>query len=108
MKKSAKIAVTRRNLEKYTGVRRFRFGEAESEDLVGVTTGLAWTEVGGELLTIEAGTLPGEGRGNGTGKAGALMKESVQAGLGLVQRCTPGYRDTPPVLDEKGIHPAGP
>src|SRR5260370_13679096 len=61
-KKGEKVAVTRRNLEKYAGVRRFRFGETESEDLVGVTTGLAWTEVCGELLTIAAMTLPGQGR----------------------------------------------
>src|SRR5690606_93919 len=58
-KGGGKVAITRRNLEKYAGVRRFRFGEAEAEDLVGVTTGLAWTEVGGELLSIEAVTLPG-------------------------------------------------
>src|ERR1041385_1262037 len=57
MKKSDKVVVTRRNVDKYAGVRKFRFGEAESEDMVGVTTGLAWTEVGGELLTIEAVTL---------------------------------------------------
>src|SRR6201994_3856893 len=63
MSKTERVAVTRRNLEKYAGVRKFRFGEAESEDLVGVTTGLAWTEVGGELLTIEAVTVPGKGRG---------------------------------------------
>src|SRR5882762_7721902 len=74
-----RVTVTRRNLEKYAGVRRFRFGEAESEDLVGVTTGLAWTEVGGELLTIEAVTLPGKGRVTATGKLGDVMKESVQA-----------------------------
>src|SRR5256885_1950595 len=59
-----RVTVTRRNLEKYAGVRRFRFGEAESEDLVGVTTGLAWAEVGGELVAIEAGKLAREGRGD--------------------------------------------
>src|SRR5713226_4604037 len=80
-----KITLTRRNLEKYAGVRRFRFGEAESEDLVGVTTGLAWTEVGGELLTIEAVTLPGKGRVTATGKLGDVMKESVQAAESFVK-----------------------
>src|SRR5437764_489450 len=80
MKKTERVAVTRRNLEKYAGVRKFRFGEAESEDLVGCTTGLAWTEVGGELLTIEAVTVPGKGRVTATGKLGDVMKESVQAG----------------------------
>src|ERR1700687_3120700 len=58
MKKLKKVTVTRRNLEKFAGVRRFRYGEAETEDLVGVVTGLAWTEVGGELLSIESVTLP--------------------------------------------------
>jgi ATP-dependent Lon protease len=77
MKKTERVAVTRRNLEKYAGVRKFRFGEAESEDLVGCTTGLAWTEVGGELLTIEAVTVPGKGRVTATGKLGDVMKESV-------------------------------
>src|SRR5258708_33827046 len=62
MKKGERVAVTRRNLEKYAGVRKFRFGEAETDAKVGVFTGLAWTEVGGELLTIEAVTLPGQGR----------------------------------------------
>src|SRR4051812_25562454 len=61
MKKVTKVTITRRNLEKFAGVKRFRYGEVELEDLVGVTTGLAWTEVGGELLTIEAVTLPGKG-----------------------------------------------
>ena len=77
--------MTRRNLDKYAGVRKFRFGEAESEDLVGVTTGLAWTEVGGELLTIEAVTVPGKGRVTATGKLGDVMKESVQAAESFVK-----------------------
>src|SRR5947209_14078900 len=85
MKKSDRVSVTRRNLDKYAGVRRFRFGEAESEDMVGVTTGLAWTEVGGELLTIEAVTLPGKGRVTATGKLGDVMKESVQAAESYVK-----------------------
>src|SRR5271156_1440793 len=85
MKKTERVAVTRRNLEKYAGVRKFRFGEAESEDLVGCTTGLAWTEVGGELLTIEAVTVPGKGRVTATGKVGDVMKESVQAAESYVK-----------------------
>ena len=79
MKKTERVAVTRRNLEKYAGVRRFRFGEAESEDLVGVTTGLAWTEVGGELLTIEAVTLARQGPGHGDRQA-RRRDEGVGAG----------------------------
>ena len=74
-----RIRITRRNLETYAGVRKFRYGEAEHEDLVGVSTGLAWTEVGGELLSIEAVTLPGKGRMTTTGKLGDVMQESVQA-----------------------------
>ena len=84
-----KIQVTRRNLDKYAGVQKFRFGEAELEDLVGVTTGLAWTEVGGELLSIEAVMLPGKGKVTTTGKLGDVMKESVQAAESYVQVSRP-------------------
>jgi ATP-dependent Lon protease len=104
MKKSEKIAVTRRNLEKYAGVRRFRFGEAESEDLVGVTTGLAWTEVGGELLTIEAVSLPGKGRVTATGKLGDVMKESVQAAESFVKARSLVFGIKPPIFEKKDIH----
>src|SRR5215203_3237248 len=68
MKGSAKVKIGRKNLDKFAGVRRFRYGEAELEDLVGITTGLAWTEVGGEILSIEAVTLPGKGKVITTGK----------------------------------------
>src|SRR5437870_8416590 len=104
MKKSDRVVVTRRNLEKYAGVRRFRFGEAESEDLVGITTGLAWTEVGGELLTIEAVTLPGKGRVTATGKLGDVMKESVQAAESFVKSRSLAYGITPPIFEKKDIH----
>jgi ATP-dependent Lon protease len=104
MKKSERIAVTRRNLDKYAGVRKFRFGEAESEDLVGVTTGLAWTEVGGELLTIEAVTLPGKGRVTATGKLGDVMKESVQAAESFVKARSQVYGIKPTIFDRKDIH----
>jgi ATP-dependent Lon protease len=104
MKKGERITVTRRNLEKYAGVRRFRFGEAESEDLVGVTTGLAWTEVGGELLTIEAVTLPGKGRVTATGKLGDVMKESVQAAESFVKSRSRVFGIKPPDLEKKDIH----
>src|SRR6202051_3473060 len=104
MKKSERVGVTRRNLEKYAGVRRFRFGETESEDLVGVTTGLAWTEVGGELLTIEAVTLPGKGRVTATGKLGDVMKESVQAAESYVKARSHVFGIRPPVFEKKDIH----
>ncbi|MCX7631458.1 MAG: endopeptidase La [Geminicoccaceae bacterium] len=82
-KKSVKI--TRKTLEKYAGVRRYRFGEAELEDQIGVTTGLAWTEVGGELLQVEAVTVPGKGKMTVTGKLGEVMQESVQAARSWVR-----------------------
>jgi ATP-dependent Lon protease len=104
MKKADRIAVTRRNLEKYAGVRKFRFGEAESEDLVGVTTGLAWTEVGGELLTIEAVTVPGKGRVTATGKLGDVMKESVQAAESFVKSRSYGFGIKPAIFEKRDIH----
>jgi ATP-dependent Lon protease len=104
MKKSERVSVTRRNLDKYAGVRRFRFGEAESEDMVGVTTGLAWTEVGGELLTIEAVTLPGKGRVTATGKLGDVMKESVQAAESYVKARSHAFGIKPSLFEKKDIH----
>ena len=73
LKTTKKNRITSRNLEKYAGIRRFRYGEVEEEDLVGVTTGLAWTEVGGELLSIEAVVMPGKGIVTHTGKLGDVM-----------------------------------
>ena len=102
--KDGKVTVTRRNLDRYAGVRRFRFGEAESEDLVGVTTGLAWTEVGGELLTIEAVTLPGKGRVTATGKLGDVMKESVQAAESYVKSRSTVFGILPSIFEKKDIH----
>src|SRR5215471_750264 len=104
MNKTARVGVTRRNLEKYAGVRKFRFGEAESEDLLGVTTGLAWTEVGGELLTIEAVTVPGKGRVTATGKLGDVMKESVQAAESFVKSRSYAFGILPTVFEKKDIH----
>jgi ATP-dependent Lon protease len=104
MTKRARLAVTRRNVEKFAGVRRFRFGEAESEDLVGVTTGLAWTEVGGELLTIEAVTLPGKGRVTATGKLGDVMKESVQAAESFVKSRSTAFGIKPTIFEKRDIH----
>jgi ATP-dependent Lon protease len=104
MTKADRVAVTRRNLAKYAGVRRFRFGEAEAEDMVGVTTGLAWTEVGGELLTIEAVTLPGKGRITATGKLGDVMKESVQAAESFVKSRSYVFGIKPSVFEKKDIH----
>jgi ATP-dependent Lon protease len=104
MRQLKKIAVTRRNLEKFAGVRRFRYGEVEDTDLVGVTTGLAWTEVGGELLSIEAVTVPGKGRVIATGKLGDVMKESVQAAESYVKSRSYAFGITPSTFEKKDIH----
>ncbi len=84
-KESKKITVTPKSLEKYLGVKRFRYGEAEEHDQVGQVTGLAWTEVGGELLRIETALTPGKGRLTHTGQLGDVMKESIQAAMTVVR-----------------------
>jgi ATP-dependent Lon protease len=81
----AKKIITTRNLEKYLGVQKFRFGKAEEHDQIGQVTGLAWTEVGGELLTIEAMVVPGEGKAIYTGQLGEVMQESIKAALTVVR-----------------------
>jgi ATP-dependent Lon protease len=83
--KLKKIAVTPRNLDKFLGVRKYTFGMAEKKNQVGQVTGLAWTEVGGELLTIETVTMPGKGKTITTGKLGEVMQESIQAALSVVR-----------------------
>ena len=79
------VEVNAENLERYLGVRRFRFGRAEEHDQVGQVTGLAWTEVGGELLTIETAVVPGKGKHSVTGQLGDVMKESIQAAMSVVR-----------------------
>ncbi len=86
VKKSIKkVTITTRNLEKYLGVKRFRFGRAEEENRVGQVAGLAWTEVGGEILSIETAVMPGKGKNNVTGQLGDVMKESIQAAMSVVR-----------------------
>ena len=104
MKGTSKVTVTPKNLEKYGGVRRYRYGEAELEDMVGVTTGLAWTEVGGELLSIEAVMLRGKGRVVTTGKLGDVMKESVQAAESFVRSRAVRFGIKPNLFEKKDIH----
>jgi ATP-dependent Lon protease len=101
---SEKIAVTKRNLEKYAGVRKFRYGEVEEEDIVGVTNGLAWTEVGGEILTIEAVMLPGKGKMTITGKLGDVMQESIQAARSYVHSRSIAFGIKPTAFEKKDIH----
>ena len=99
-----KVRVTRRNLKKFAGIRKYRYGEVEHEDMVGVTTGLAWTEVGGELLTIESVTLPGKGRVISTGKLGDVMRESVQAAESYVKSRAVEFGIRPTILSKRDIH----
>jgi ATP-dependent Lon protease len=103
-KKTKKVTFSRKNLDKYAGVRRFHFGEAESEDMVGVVTGLAWTEVGGEILTIESVLLPGKGNIRQTGKLGDVMQESVQAALSYVRSRAITFGIKPTFFDRRDIH----
>ncbi|WP_428392148.1 endopeptidase La [Lichenicoccus sp.] len=102
--KAKKVAITRKNLEKYAGVKRFRYGEAESEDMVGVVTGLAWTEVGGEILTIESVMVPGKGVVKTTGKLGDVMQESVSAALSYVRSRSASFGIKPTILEKRDIH----
>jgi ATP-dependent Lon protease len=104
LKKRDKVHITCRNLNKYAGVRRFLYGESEKEDLVGVTTGLAWTEVGGEILILEALLVPGKGRVMTTGKLGDVMKESVQAAESYVKARSLSYGIKPSSFDRRDIH----
>jgi ATP-dependent Lon protease len=103
-KKAKKVAITRKNLEKYSGVRKFRFGETEAEDMVGVVTGLAWTEVGGEILTIESVLLPGKGNIKITGKLGDVMQESVSAALSYVRSRSTRFGIKPTLFEKRDIH----
>jgi ATP-dependent Lon protease len=98
------VIVTEENLNDFLGVRRFRYGVGEEEDQVGAVTGLAWTEVGGELLTIEAVTVPGKGQIKTTGKLGEVMQESIQAAMSFVKARAPAYGVKPSIFARKDIH----
>jgi len=98
------VNVTRRNLNKYAGVRKFSYGEAEKEDFVGATTGLAYTDTGGDLLTIEAVTIPGKGKITYTGKLGEVMQESVQAAWNYVRSRAYDFGITPAMYQAKDVH----
>ncbi|SDB69861.1 endopeptidase La [Belnapia rosea] len=103
-KKAKKVAITAKNLEKFAGVRKFRYGEAEAEDMVGVVTGLAWTEVGGEILTIESVTVPGKGKVQTTGKLGDVMQESVSAAMSYVRSRATSFGLKPTLFERRDIH----
>ncbi len=103
-KQGKSVEVTPEKLEDYLGVKRFRYGLAEKEDQVGVVTGLAWTSVGGDLLSIEALKLPGKGRMKTTGKLGDVMKESIEAAASYVRSISPELGVKPPKFESIDIH----
>ncbi|MEJ7926685.1 endopeptidase La [Sphingobium sp. AN641] len=100
----ARVVITRETLSDYAGVQKFRHGIGEEENQIGAVTGLAWTEVGGELLTIEAVTVPGKGAIRTTGKLGDVMTESIQAAFSYVKARSPGYGIKPSIFNRKDIH----
>lgn len=99
-----KTEVTSENLEKYLGVRKFSFGIAEEEDHIGVTTGLAWTEVGGDILFIEAVDMPGKGKVMQTGKLGEVMKESIDTAYSVVRAHSKELGIDPEIFEKTDIH----
>ena len=106
MEGESQVVITKDNLSdaKFAGVRRFRYGEVEEEDLVGVVTGLAWTEVGGELLSIEAVMIPGKGKITKTGKLGDVMQESIAAAESYVKSRAPSFGIKPTTFEKTDIH----
>ncbi len=103
-RKETVVEVTAERLEEFLGVKRHRYGLAEKEDRIGVVTGLAWTSVGGDLLSIEALRLPGKGRMKTTGKLGDVMKESIDAASSFVRSIAPEIGVKPPRFDTMDIH----
>ena len=102
--KATSVVVTPENLEDYAGVRKFRHGMSDQEPQVGAVTGLAWTSVGGELLTIESVTTPGKGEIRSTGKLGEVMNESIQTAFSFVKARSPAYGIKPSIFQRKNIH----
>jgi ATP-dependent Lon protease len=103
-KKTEKVELSGSNVAEFLGVRRYRYGVGEEEDQIGAVTGLAWTEVGGELLTIEAVTVPGKGQVKTTGKLGDVMQESIQAAMSFVKARSPSFGVKPSLFARKDIH----
>jgi ATP-dependent Lon protease len=102
--KKESVAVTDKNVPDYLGVPKYRYGEVEDEDQVGVVTGLAWTDVGGELLTIEAAMMPGKGKMTVTGNLRDVMKESISAAASYVRMRSAAFGIEPPLFDKRDIH----
>ena len=104
LEKSKSIAVDPKKLEAQLGVAKYRYGEVEADDLIGVVTGLAWTDVGGELLTIEGVMMPGKGRMTVTGNLRDVMKESISAAASYVRSRAVAFGIEPPMFDKRDIH----
>jgi ATP-dependent Lon protease len=102
--KKKSVKVTEKTLEEFLGVPKYRFGEIESDDQVGIVTGLAWTDVGGELLTIEGVMMPGKGKMTVTGNLRDVMKESISAAASYVRSRAITYGIEPPMFDRRDIH----
>ncbi|MFN5822418.1 MAG: endopeptidase La [Sphingomonadales bacterium] len=102
--KDKAVTITPENLADFSGVRKYRHGVGEEENQIGAVTGLAWTEVGGELLTIEAVTVAGKGQIKTTGKLGEVMSESIQAALSFVKARAPSYGIKPSIFNRKDVH----
>jgi len=102
--KSASVTIDPKKLEAYLGVPKYRYGEVEADDMVGVVTGLAWTDVGGELLTIEGVMMPGKGRMTVTGNLRDVMKESISAAASYVRSRAIAFGIEPPMFDKRDIH----
>src|SRR5690348_14913549 len=102
--KKKSVKVTEKTLEEFLGVPKYRFGEIESDDQVGIVTGLAWTDVGGELLTIEGVMMPGKGKMTVTGNLRDVMKESISAAASFVRSRAITYGIEPPMFDRRDIH----
>jgi ATP-dependent Lon protease len=103
-KEEVKVSVSDKNLSTFLGVKKFKFGELETEDKIGVATGLAWTEYGGEILKIETVNMPGKGRMQITGKLGDVMQESVKAAKSYVRSKSLEYGIIPPIFEKKDFH----
>ena len=103
-KKDGKVQVTAKNLDKYLGVRRYSYGIAEKANQIGQVTGLAWTEVGGELLTVEAAKLPGKGKVDTTGKLGEVMQESIKAAISVVRSRAKGLGIAEDFYEKNDLH----
>jgi len=101
---TSKVEVDEKNLKDFLGIKKFKFGELENENKVGIVTGLAWTEFGGEILKIETVNMPGKGKMSITGKLGDVMQESVKAAKSFVRSKSLEYGIIPPIFEKKDFH----